>query len=169
MQTNTKTQQFLENNIPDVSQRYLRPLENTGNGAANQQAELLGKKYPGNLTKCWVCLTLQVQNRRSKESNAESKAEENTPVCQCVMGIPFKQSYDPLIHKHLGNNKDEYLCEADYQGFLTSKYNNINTWQQLCEALWMLVVVYWVSWSLLKLLASSSSLDCLTKKVVLLS
>lgn len=93
-------------NTPDGSSWYLRPLENTTDRAANQQAELLGKEHPGDLTKCWVCLTLQVQNCRSKKGDAESKAEENTPVGQCVMSIPFEQSNDPLIHKHLGNNKD---------------------------------------------------------------
>lgn len=91
-------------NSPDVNSWYLRPLENTTNRAADQQAELLCKEHPGNLTKCRVCLTLQVQNCRSKESNAESKAEENTPVSQRVMGIPFEQSHNPLIHKHLSRS-----------------------------------------------------------------
>lgn len=69
---------------------YLRLLENTTKRAANQQAELLGKEYPGNLTKCGVCLTLQVQNCGSKESDAESKGEEDTPIGQRVMGISFE-------------------------------------------------------------------------------
>lgn len=79
---------------------YSRFLENATNRAANQQAELLGKEYPGNLTKSGFCLTLQVQNCRSKESDAESKAEENAPVSQGVMGIPLEQSHYSLIYKH---------------------------------------------------------------------
>ncbi len=114
----------LGDNTPAASSWYLRPLENSTNWAANQQAELLGKEHPGNLTKCWVCLTLQVQNCRSKESNAESKAEENTPVGQCVMGIPFEQSYDPLIHKHLGHNKDR--CTSVKQTGFFTKYYDLN-------------------------------------------
>lgn len=85
---------------------YLRPLENTTNRAANQQAELLGEEHPGNLTECWLRLTLQVQNCRSEERDAESEAEENAPVGQRVMGIPFEQSQNPLIHKHLEHSKD---------------------------------------------------------------
>lgn len=91
--------------LQSLGERYLRPLENTTDRAANQQAELLGEEHPGDLAKRWVCLTLQVQNCRSKESNAESKAEENAPVGQCVMGIPFEQGHDPLVHKHLDHSK----------------------------------------------------------------
>lgn len=147
----TAAKQSLEDNTPVEGSWYLRPLENTTNRAANQQAELLGKKYPGNLTKRWVCLTLQIQNCRSKESNAESKAEEDTPVGQCVMGIPFKQSQNLLIHKHLGYNGDRCTWMPILQ----------QLWQVLC----MFVVVWWVS---LKPLATCSWY-CLTEKDVFLS
>lgn len=92
--------------LQSVGERYLRPLENTSDWAADQQAELLWEEHPGDLTQCWVRLTLQVQNCRSEESDAESEAEENTPVGQRVMGIPFEKSQDPLIHKHLDHRKD---------------------------------------------------------------
>lgn len=82
----------------------LRPLENASDRAADQQAELLGEKHPRDLTERWVCLTLQVQNCRSEKGNAESKAEEDAPVGQCVMGIPFEQGQDPLVDKHFGSN-----------------------------------------------------------------
>lgn len=115
-------------NSPDLSSWYLRPLENTTNRAADQQAELLGKEHPGNLTKCRVRLTLQVQNCRSKESNAESKAEENTPVSQCVMGIPFEQSNNPLVHKHLSHYKDRFtsvLPRIFYYQIVQSQYATV--------------------------------------------
>lgn len=58
----------------------LRFPENTTNRAADQQAELLSKENPGNLTERRVGLRLQIQNCGSQESNAESKAEEKTPI-----------------------------------------------------------------------------------------
>lgn len=152
-------EQSLEDNSPVEGSWYLRPLENSTNRAANQQAELLRKKYPSNLTKCWVCLTLQIQNCRSKESNAQSKAEENTPVGQRVMGIPFKQSQNLLIHKHLEYNGDRCIWVPRIA------INNFRISQQLWKDLCMVVVVWWVS---LKPLAPCSWY-CLTQKDVFLS
>lgn len=85
---------------------YSRSFEDATDRAANQQAELLGKKHPCNLAQGRVCLTLQVQNGRSEEGDAEPEAEENTPVGQSVMGIPFEESQDPIIHKHLACSKE---------------------------------------------------------------
>lgn len=101
--------------------KYSRSFEDTTDRAANQQAELLGEKHPCNLAQRWLCLTLQVQNGRSKEGDAESKAEENTPVGQSVMGIPFEQSQDPIIHKHFACSKEWWAAERDYQGVFWSQ------------------------------------------------
>lgn len=81
---------------------YLRPLENAADRAAYQQAELLREEHPGDLSQRGLGLTLQVQNGRPQEGDAQSKAEENTPVSQRVMGVPFEESHYPIIHKHLG-------------------------------------------------------------------
>lgn len=97
---------------------YLRPFENPANGAANQQAELLGEKHPGDLTQGRVRLTLQVQNGRSEERDAESKAEENTPVGKGVVGIPFEQRHDSVVHKHLGQSEDGYFGQTDVKVFV---------------------------------------------------
>lgn len=134
----------------------LRPLENASDRAADQQAELLGEKHPRDLTERWVCLTLQVQNCRSEKGNAESKAEEDAPVGQRVMGVPFEQSQDPLVDKHFGSS----LNGAGVKDVEDVKATVLQckAWQQLP------VAVCQVHWCFLKPL-SPSSLDCLTNKV----
>lgn len=135
----------------------LRPLENASDWAADQQAELLGEKHPRDLTERRVCLTLQVQNCRSEKGNAESKAEEDAPVGQCVMGIPFEQSQDPLVDKHFGSELDGTGVK-DVED-VKATVLRCKAWQQLP------VAVCQVHSCFLKSLRSSS-LDCLTHKWV---
>lgn len=132
--------------------KYSRSFEDATDWAANQQAELLGKKHPCNLAQRGVCLTLQVQNGRSEEGDAQSEAEENAPVGQSVMGIPFEQSQDPIIHKHFACGKEWWAAGRGYQGAFWS--------QQATAALCRFKPPSLSSWSFLISFKALSSLLC---------
>lgn len=60
--------------------RHSRPLEDTPEGAAQQEAELLREEDPGDLGQRAVRLAAQVQQRGPQEGDAQAEAEEDAPV-----------------------------------------------------------------------------------------
>lgn len=65
--------------------------ESSSTGAADEQTELLGEENPGDLLQRGAGPAFQIQDGRPQKSNAQSKAEEHTPVCQGMLTVPFEK------------------------------------------------------------------------------